>query len=109
MDMEAQMSTRTGSLTVLSADKGEIYGEFADAEWTNEPTDVGERHIFSGVASDGTIDTFQRINQEGISHVNYRCETDGQHYKGRANLLAPITGSEPGSSIIQIESIENPH
>ena len=103
------MSSRTGFLTVLSADKREIYGEFADAEWNTQSTDVGDNHIFSGRAGDGTMDAFRRIDQDGISNVAYIFDTNGQRYEGRAHLLAPQGNGLPGKAVIQIESIENPH
>jgi len=98
------MSHRTGFLTVRSADNHEIYGEFPGADWENKTTDVGEEHVFTGIAGDGTFATFERLNVEGISHVRYAFEIGGQEYEGRGQVLAPR--KESGKAVITVESIE---
>ncbi len=102
------MAKRSGYLTVCSADRGEIYGEFCDAIWTEQQTRHGANHIFSAVAGDGAMQTFRRINTEGISHVAYTFESNGYRYAGMAELLAPEISSMPGTSMIQIETGEPP-
>lgn len=98
------MSYKTGYLTVYSADRSEIYGEFGDASWEIEETDAGNNHVFKGTASEGTLDTFERVNGGGIDHVAFDFESEGQRFSGDAQLLAPNgslitveTGTEPAA------------
>jgi hypothetical protein len=98
------METRTGYLTVYSADRGEIYGEFGDATWQVETTDGGPNHLFSGTASEGTMETFRRINAEGIDHVAFDFVSDGRRYSGEAQLLRPEDRRNPGQASIRIET-----
>ncbi len=100
------MQNRTGYLTVYSADRTQIYGEFADAAWRMEDTRGGVNHLFAGKASDGTIDTFRRLNAYGIANVTYAFDTNGHRYAGSAQLLAPDTWD--GQAVIQIESGDSP-
>lgn len=96
------MSQQTGALTVYSADRSQIYAEFVDATWEVEDTDSGPNHIFTGTASQGTLDTFLRLDQEGISHVAYVFETAAGRYAGSAELLRPQPNG--GEAVIRIES-----
>lgn len=102
------MANRTGILTVYSADRGEVYGQFTDAEWEVEDTGGGTNHLFTGTASEGTMETFRRINTEGIDHVAYDFELDGQKYSGEAQLLRPADNRQPGRAWIRIESGTEP-
>jgi hypothetical protein len=102
------MTNCSGYLTIYSADRSEIYGEFADANWTVEQTAGGVNNVFSGIAGDGTLSTFQRIDEEGISHVAYTFEADGNRYEGAAQLLATRDTGKPGETIIRIETGETP-
>jgi|SRR5579862_687557 len=100
------MQTRSGYLTIYSDDKSEIYGEFVDGKWETEETEGGTNHTLSGIASEGTLDTFRRINTDGIDHVAYLFESNGYRYGGKAQLLAP---SEIGDSpLVRIETGEPP-
>jgi len=99
------MDKQTGYLTIFGAGR-EIYGEFADADWSVEDTPGGRNNVFSAMAGDGTIDTFQRINREGISHVRYTFDSEGARYSGSAELLRPET--DHGQSLIKIESGQPP-
>jgi hypothetical protein len=99
-----QMDNRSGFLTVYSADRGEIYGEFSDAQWEIENTDAGPNHLFSGTASEGTMETFRRINAEGIDHVAFDFVSDGRRYSGDAQLLRPEDARTPGQACIRIET-----
>lgn len=98
------MSHRSGFLTVRSADNREIYGEFPNADWENQTSDIGAAHVFTGVASDGTFATFERLNEEGISNVRFLFEIGPEAYEGRGQLLAPT--KEAGKPVIRIESVE---
>src|SRR5205809_387681 len=98
------MATRTGYLTVYSADRREIYGEFGDATWKVEEGGGGTNHVFSGTASDGTMETFRRINTEGIDHVAFDFESEGVRYSGDAQLLRPEDRRTPGNAWIRIET-----
>jgi hypothetical protein len=102
------MSNRTGYLTILSADRTEIYGEFADAEWKSEMTTGGKNNVFSGIASEGTLETFLKLDSDAISHVAYNFESDGQTYTGNAELLAPVIRDLPDLPQIRIETGEIP-
>jgi hypothetical protein len=94
---------RTGFLTIYSADTNEIYGEFADANWQIEDTDGGKNNLFTGTASEGTMETFRRLDTEGIDHVTYRFECDGARYSGSAQLLALEDNREPGQATVRTE------
>lgn len=98
------MDNRTGYLTVFSADRAEVYGEFADAQWDVEETDGGTNHLFTGKASEGTMDTFRRLNAEGIDHVTFDFEAEGQRFSGFAQLLRPEDNRVPGGASIRIET-----
>jgi hypothetical protein len=98
------METRTGFLTVYSADRSEIYGEFSDAMWEVEDTDGGLNHLFTGTASEGTMETFRRVNSQGIDHVAFDFVSDGRRYSGDAQLLRPEEMRNPGQSSIRIET-----
>ena len=100
------MRNHTGYLTVFSADQDEIYGEFADASWDTEDTEGGTNHLFSGTASEGTVETFRRLNSEGIANLSYTFDAEGARYTGSAQLLAPDEWA--GHVIVRIESGENP-
>lgn len=102
------METQLGYLTVYSADRREIYGEFADATWKTESTGGGTNHLFEGTASEGTIDTFRRINLEGIENLSYDFEARGYRYTGKAHLLMPEDTRQPGGAMVRIESGEEP-
>jgi len=102
------MANRVGYLTIFSADRKEIFGEFCDADWRTEGTTGESNNVFSGIAGDGASETFKRINDEGISNVTYCFESQGYKYAGAAQLLAPASGPLPGSSIIRIESGDPP-
>jgi hypothetical protein len=98
MQVNQTDKTRTGYLTVYSADGSEIYGEFADATWSIEQTDGGENHLFEGRASDGTMETFRRVNTEGIDHVRFDFEANGERFSGPAQLL------RPGDGLVRVET-----
>src|SRR5580658_2092829 len=98
------MMDRTGYLTIYTPDKTEILGEFADADWKSEATAVGKNTIFSGTAGEGALAAFQQLNEDGISHVYYTFESDGQTYSGAAELLAPIDHNGHGQGLIRIET-----
>jgi hypothetical protein len=102
------MASTSGYLTIYSADRSEIYAEFADASWNVEQTAGGVNNVFSGVAGDGAAETFERIDADGISNVAYTFETHGNHYEGRAQLLAPVIPGEPGHTVIRIETGDTP-
>ena len=102
------MSIKTGYLTILSPDRTEIYGEFADAEWTSEMTDGGNNNIFTGSASDGTMETFRQLEKDGISHVAYEFDLHGHSYTGVAELMAPLMNELPYLPQIRIETGETP-
>jgi hypothetical protein len=102
------MSNRTGYLTIYSADRAEVYGEFCDADWEIEDTSGGSNHVFSGTASEGAFDTFRRINYEGISNVEYTFESNGYRYVGSAQLLAPNGNGMPGGAVIRIATGDRP-
>ncbi len=102
------MSTCIGYLTIFSPNRAEIYGEFADAAWTSEMTDGGYNHTFTGRASDGALETFLQLDYDGISHVAYNFELDGQTYAGNAELLAPIIHDGANRPQIRIETGETP-
>ncbi|HVT10998.1 MAG TPA: hypothetical protein VHE55_01920 [Fimbriimonadaceae bacterium] len=98
------METRTGYLTVYSADRSEIYGEFADATWEVEETEGGSNHLFTGKASEGTMETFRRLDREGIDHIAYDFDAAGKTFSGSAQLLRPQDNLAPGDAWIRIES-----
>ena len=100
------MATKSGYLTVYSADRTEIYGEFADGSWDTENTGGGTNHLFTGLASDGTAETFRRIDKEGIDHVMYLFESNGYKYGGTAQLLA--LADSAGRPCVTIETGEEP-
>ena len=102
------MSHLTGYLTIFSADRGQIYGEFADAQWKSEMTPGGKSNIFSGTPGEGALKTFLQLDNEGISHVAYTFESSGNAYRGNAELLAPRVEEQPNHSQIQIETGETP-
>ena len=95
------MDNKTGYLTVFSADRAEVYGEFADATWRVENTEGGTNHVFAGTAGEGALDTFRRLNAEGIAHVAYLFESNGYRYGGSAQLLAPVVGERSASILIE--------
>jgi hypothetical protein len=103
-----QMDKRAGVLTVYSADRREIYGEFRDALWDVEKTDGGPNHVFSGTASEGTMETFRRVNAEGIDHVAFDFVSSGGRYSGNAQLLRPEDTRNPGKAWIRIETGTEP-
>lgn len=98
------MANQFGYLTILSIDRSEIYGEFGDGVWSVEKIDGGSNNVFSGTASEGTVETFNRINQQGICNVAFDFESGHQVYKGAAQLLAPEPCGSNGGTLIKIES-----
>jgi len=102
------MANRTGFLTIFSADRTEIYGEFADADWSREHTQGGDNNIFTGTASEGTLETFLQLDNDAISHVAYTFESEGEAFTGIAELLAPIVNESPSQSQIRLETGEAP-
>src|SRR4051812_16185613 len=102
------MANRSGFLIVYSADRSEIYGEFSDATWEVEQTGGGPNHLFSGTASEGTMETFKRMNTEGIDHVAFNFEASGARYSGTAQLLRPEDSRKPGRAWIRIETGTEP-
>lgn len=94
--------TRTGFLTIFSGDRAEVYGEFMDGSWTVEHTGDVAVNVFRGTASEGTRETFRRLNAEGIDHLAYTFEAANQVYSGAAHLLKPEGG------VITIEATEPP-
>lgn len=102
------MSNRSGFLTIYSADGGDIYGEFADGTWEVEETDGGPNHLFTGTASEGTMDTFRRLNAEGVDRVSFTFEEGDAKYRGEAQLLAPEDTRIPGQAWIRIETGAQP-
>ena len=75
-----RINASIGYLTIFAADRSAIYGEFADAVWTVEMTDRGNNNIFTGTASEGTMDTFLQLDKDAISHVAYTFDLDGQNF-----------------------------
>jgi hypothetical protein len=102
------MDNRAGNLTVYSADRAAIYGEFAEATWRQENVAGVTNHLFVGTASEGTIDAFLRINEEGITHVAYDFESSGEKFSGNAQLLMPEDLREPGHARVRIETGDEP-
>ncbi|MFI5386480.1 MAG: hypothetical protein ACHQ50_10215 [Fimbriimonadales bacterium] len=100
------MANKTGYLTVYSADRNEVYGAFVDALWEIEETEGGTNHLFTGTAGEGAMETFHRIDTEGIDHVAYIFESNGYRYGGEAQLLAPTQFN--GQAVVQIEIGEAP-
>jgi hypothetical protein len=98
------MAIRSGFLTVYSADRTEIYGEFADSTWEVEDTRGGENHLFTGTASEGTMDTFARLNREGIDHIAFDFESSGETFSGTGQFLAPEDSGQPGRALIRVET-----
>ena len=98
------MATRSGFLTVYSADRTEIYGEFADSTWEVEDTKGGDNHLFTGTASEGTMDTFARLNTDGIAHVSFDFESGGERLSGTGQFLAPEDSGRPGQALIRVET-----
>jgi hypothetical protein len=96
-----------GYLIVSSADGAEVYGEFPNPRWEKEESGAGVNHIFSGLASDGTIDTFRKLDADGIEHVTYRYEGDGRTLWGNAILLRPETHHDPLEHWVRIETAGN--
>ncbi|OWY59792.1 hypothetical protein B7486_72670, partial [cyanobacterium TDX16] len=76
----------------------------ADSSWKIEE----DNNVFSGAASEGTMETFRRVNTSGIDHVAYDFECEGTRYSGNAQLLAPEDNRQPGQATIRIESREAP-
>jgi hypothetical protein len=100
--------TRTGLLTIFSPDRHEVYGEFVDGIWEIDQDGGTTNHSFTGTASDGTIDTFRRLNAAGISHVAIAFETSGERYAGDAQLLRPVEERTPGDSTVVVETTVPP-
>jgi len=104
MGARLKMNTKSGFLTILSEEHGEIYGEFADGTWATEKTGGGLNHVFTGAAGDGTVDTFRRLNSSGISNVWYHFESEGDRYSGPAQLLALSKDSSSGQVLVTIDT-----
>lgn len=98
------MSKMTGYLTIYSVDRAEIYGECADAEWDTDIVRGEKVHTFIGTASDGTLETFLRLDNAGVSHVAYSFDSHGFTYVGAAELLAPKTDEPPSHAQIRLET-----
>jgi hypothetical protein len=92
----AQTLKRNGYLTIYSSEGTEIYGEFADAEWDDQ-------EVLSGMASEGTYETFRRLNMSGIEHVRYKFDASDGTFEGVARLLATERAPAPASAIVRIE------
>jgi hypothetical protein len=92
-------------LTILSLE-GEVYGEFADATWIQEDVNGQTNHIFSGLASDGTVSTFERLDDSGVDRVTYRIDCGDGAYEGPGRLLAP--DHSDGSVYIRVEALNDP-
>ena len=96
-------------MTVYSVDQGQIYGEFADAVWDQEAgPDEGVNHIFSGLASEGTFETFRKLNMDGIEHVNYRFDAEGKAISGQGRLLGLERVDSPAGAMVRVESLSEP-
>jgi hypothetical protein len=102
--INVHMDMRSGFLTVYSADRSEIYGEFADSTWEVEDTPGGENHLFTGTASEGTMDTFRRLNTDGFVHVAFDFEANGERFSGDGQFLAPEDSGRPGEAVIRVET-----
>ncbi|HTQ11474.1 MAG TPA: hypothetical protein VMI31_15525 [Fimbriimonadaceae bacterium] len=100
------METRKGYLTICSDDGLEVYGEFIDGLWEQENTAGGPNHIISATPSDGTLETFRRLEVDGVDHVTYSFESHGYHYGGHARLLALEPEGAP--PLVRIETGEAP-
>jgi hypothetical protein len=100
--------TIEGFLIVYSADRSEIYGEFADGAWIVEETDAGSNHVLSGVARGVVLDTFRNVNEAGVSHVAFTFEVEGVPYTGQAQLLAPQDMTTAEEALVRIETGEAP-
>ncbi|MEZ0327671.1 MAG: hypothetical protein ACAH95_17380 [Fimbriimonas sp.] len=94
-----------GYLTIFSADGTELYGELADAVWDAEESDGGENDIFSGLASEGTFEAFRKLNMDGIEHVAYKFEANGETSSGQGRLLALERAAAPASGMIRVERV----
>lgn len=93
-------------LSILSLE-GEIYGEFADATWVQEEVDGETNHIFSGLASDGTVETFERLNDDGVESVTYRIDCGDGPIQGPGRLLA-LDRAEGARVYVRVEALNNP-
>jgi hypothetical protein len=99
---------RGGYLTIYSPNRTEVYGEFADGTWEVDRSEARVNHVFSGTAGDGVFETFVRLNEEGISHVQFTFDCEGERYTGQAQLLAPEENLNPGRAAIRIETGTEP-
>ncbi len=102
------MTNRTGYLTIYSADRQVIYGEFADGEWLIEVTQQGDNSVFTGTASDGTWQTFLDLDRNGISHVGYTFDTEGESFTGDAEFLAPLSNELTVPHQMRFEARDSP-
>ena len=93
-----------GILTIFAADRSEIYGELSAAEWREEQTSGGKNQVLTGIAGEGTLETFRRLNDAGVNHVAFEYESDGVHFDGAAILLRPQAAEPPASARITIEA-----
>jgi hypothetical protein len=98
---------QAGFLTVYSLDGGQIYGEFADAVWDEDEAGGDVNNIFSGLASEGTYETFRKLNLDGIEHVTFRFEADGQAFSGEGRLLALERADPPAAAKVLVESLHD--
>lgn len=97
----------TGYLTVYSLGRSEVYGEFADGVMRVEETSGGKNYIFSGSAGEGTLDTFIRVNNQGIEHVEFEFDAAAVH-SGTGRLLALEHEDAPASARVHIEWVNPP-
>ena len=93
-------------LSILSL-SGEIYGEFADATWVQEDVDGETNHIFSGLASDGTVATFEHLDADGIESVTYRIDCGDGAIEGPGRLLA-LDRADDARVYVRVEALNNP-
>jgi hypothetical protein len=93
-------------LSILSLD-GSVLAEFADATWIQEDVDGETNHIFNGLASDGTVQTFEQLDADGIESVTYRIDCGDGAVEGPGRLLA-LDRTEPGKVYVRVEALDNP-
>jgi hypothetical protein len=92
---------QTGYLTIMALESGEIYGEFAGAELGEDDGGL----VISGLASEGTAETFRRINLDGIETVRYRFEGEAGTREGNGRLLALEHADAPAAAVVRIEPL----
>jgi hypothetical protein len=99
---------RGGLLTIWTADQKQIIGETTDADWVEESGDGGINYVFSGTASDGTLDTLLGLIQAGVASVTYEFTAEGRRFMGEAMLLRPTATRSGAGATVTIETPDAP-